>query len=54
MGVGNLRTMAVIALAAYQTLLGGLDPDDPDQVDLIARLDAVCIAIQSDLERSSS
>ena len=46
--------MAVIALAACQTLLGRLDPDDPGQLDLIGRLDAVCIALQSDLERSSS
>ena len=57
MGVGtgsDLRAIKVIALAACQTLLDKLDPDQPDQLDLIGHLDEVCFAIQSDLEDDSS
>jgi hypothetical protein len=57
MGVGtdsDLRVMEIIALAACQALMDKLDPDDPDQLLLINRLDEVCIMVQSDLEGHSS
>ena len=55
MGGGtDLRTTQIIALAACQTLMDKLDPDDPDQLLLINRLDEVCIMVQSDLEGHSS
>jgi len=50
----DLGVVQVITLAACQTLMDRLDPDDPDQLLLINRLDEVCIMIQSDLEGPSS
>jgi hypothetical protein len=45
----DLGVVQVITLAACQTLMDRLDPDDPDQLLLINRLDKVCIMIQDDL-----